>query len=174
MASESEIIDIFSSITERYEQPLRLSKSCQSNTYYRVEDLKEKELQLCAEYLQDRILKVCYPSLPAILVILKSNFTELAEKLALELAPPGESLEVVELEKIEAGNGIRKVLKGRSVVLVNDVITTGKSCLEAHNATTLMGGVVLCWAALIDRTFGPGPVPVVTAITGDPVVLVSG
>lgn len=171
MTTESDIIDIFSNITERYEQPLRLGKNCQSNTYYRVEDLKEKELQLCAEYLQERIQKVCYPSLPSILVSLKSNFTELAEKLAQELAPLGESLEVIELEKIEAGNGIRKVLKDRPVILVNDVITTGKSCLEAHNTTTLMGGTVLCWVALIDRTFGPGPVPVVAAFTGDPVIL---
>ena len=80
-------------------------------------------------------------------------------------------LDQIELEKIEQGNGIRKVLKDRPVVLVNDVITTGKSCLEAHNATTLMGGTVLCWAALIDRTFGPGPVPVVAAFTGEPITL---
>ena len=173
MANESEIIDIFSSITERYEQALRLSKSCESNTYYRVEDLKERELQLCAEYLSERIVKVCYPNQPEILISLKSNFTELAEKLANELAPYGESLEVLELEKVEAGNGIRQILKGRPVVLVNDVITTGKSCLEAHNTITMMGGVVMCWVALIDRTFGPGPVPVVAALTGDPITLVA-
>ena len=76
MGIESEIIDIFSGITERYEQPLRLSKSCQSNTYYRVEDLRERELQLCAEYLRDRISKVCYPSAPAILVSLKAFIKE--------------------------------------------------------------------------------------------------
>lgn len=172
MVSESEIKEIFCGITETYEQALRLGRNCQSNIYYRIEDLKEKELQLCAEYLRERIIKVCYPTQPQILVSLKSNFTELAEKLAYELAPGGESLEVYDLEKIEAGNGIRKILKGRPVVLVNDVITTGKSCLEAHNTTTLMGGSVQCWAALIDRTFGPGPVPVVASFTGAPITLI--
>jgi orotate phosphoribosyltransferase-like protein len=171
MVSESQIIEIFEKIADSYQEPLRLSSRCEANVYYRVEDLSESDIELCAEYLADRILKVCYPELPEILINLHGNFTGLADKLAQTLAPFGESLEVISLEKVEAGNGVRNLLKGRPVVLVNDVITTARSCLEAHSRTTMMGASVLCWTALIDRTFGPGPVPVVAAFTGKPVTL---
>ena len=35
----------------------------------------------------------------------------------------------------------------------------------------MLGSTVLCWASLVDRTFGPGPVPVVAAFTGEPVTM---
>jgi len=57
--------------------------------------------------------------------------------------------------------------------MLTDVITTARSSLEAHTKATLRGVPVLCWATLIDRTFGPGPVPVVSALTGAPVRLLS-
>lgn len=170
---ESEIKEIFSNITETYSEAIKLGSNCESRTYYRVEDLRVKDLALCAQYLKERILDNCSPTRPEILVSMKNNFTELAEKLSEELALDGKAIEVVELEKVEAGNGVRNILRGKSVVLINDVITTGKTCLEAHNNTTLMGGTVHCWAALIDRTFGPGPVPVAACFTGKPITLLS-
>lgn len=170
---EDEIREIFSNITETYVEPIKLGSNCESNIYYRVEDLRVKDLALCASYLKERILDNCASTRPEILVSMKTNFTELADKLAEELALDGKALEVVDLEKVEQGNGVRNVLRGKSVVLINDVITTGKTCLEAHNNTTLMGGIVHCWAALIDRTFGPGPVPVAACFTGSPITLVS-
>ncbi|MCB0336203.1 MAG: hypothetical protein KDD62_07850 [Bdellovibrionales bacterium] len=167
----SDIREIFEKITEYYDVPLRLSSRCEAKVYYRVEDLTSDDIDVCSEYIAERITNVCQPSLPEVLINLHGNFTGLAATLARELAPRGESLEVVSLEQIEAGNGIATRLKGANVVLVNDVITTARSCLEAHTKTTLMGASVLCWAALIDRTFGPGPVPVVASFTGAPINL---
>lgn len=168
---ENRIREIFANITEYYDVPLRLSSRCEASVYYRVEDLSVDDIEYCAKYLGDRVVKVCQPTIPEILVSLRGNFTGLAATLSRELAPPGETLEVITLEQVEAGNGAGSKLRNRPVMLVNDVITTARSCLEAHTKTTLLGGQVLCWAALIDRTFGPGPVPVVAAFTGAPINL---
>jgi len=168
---ENQLKEIFLSITEHHEIPRRLSSRCEANVYYRVEDLTSDDIDTCTEYLKERVINVCHPALPEILVNLKGNYTGLAETLSKALAPSGESLELLTLEQIEGGNGYGSNLKGRRVVLVNDVITTARSCLEAHTRTTMMGASVLCWAALIDRTFGPGPVPVVAAFTGEPINL---
>lgn len=167
-----DIRDIFERITEHYDVPLRLSSRCEAKVYYRVEDLNASDIDLCAAYISERLMNVCQPTVPDVLINLHGNFTGLANTLARSLAPHGEEpLEVISLEQVEAGNGISKRLKGSNVVLVNDVITTARSCLEAHTRTTLMGASVLSWAALIDRTFGPGPVPVVAAFTGAPINL---
>ncbi|MCB0322169.1 MAG: hypothetical protein KDD69_01315 [Bdellovibrionales bacterium] len=168
---EDELRAIFGRITETYTVPLRLSSRCEAKVYYRVEDLSSEDIEQCSQYISERMVKVCQPALPELLVSLRGNFTGLATMLARELAPPGESLEVVSLEQIESGNGVTNRLKGANVALVNDVITTARSCLEAHTKITLMGASVLCWSCLIDRTFGPGPVPVVAAFTGAPINL---
>ena len=168
------IKEIFSQITEFHSVPIRVGSRCEASVYYRVEDLRSKDVVSCAEFLSDRIVKVCSPTLPHMLVNLRGSFTGLADLLAKELAPPGESLEVLDLEQINAGNGVAARVKNANILLVNDVITTARSCLEAHTKVTMMGGQVLCWATLIDRTFGPGPVPVVAAFTGEPVTLLEG
>ncbi len=165
------IKQIFDSITEYYETPIRIGSRCESNVYYRVEDLSSDDIQTCAEYIADRIIKVCHPHLPELLINLPGSFTGLAYILSKELAPPGEELEVVSLDQVTGSNGRGSKLRTGHPVLVNDVITTARSCLEAHTKTTVMGASVLCWAALIDRTFGPGPVPVVASFTGAPVRL---
>lgn len=168
---EEEIKEIFAKITEHYEVPLRLSSRCEAKVYYRVEDLTSDDVDLCAEYIASRILKIGHPGLPNIIINLHGNFTGLAATLSRELAPAGEALDVITLEQVEAGNGVAGRLRGSNVVLVNDVITTARSCLEAHTKITLMGASVMCWACLVDRTFGPGPVPVVAAFTGAPINL---
>jgi orotate phosphoribosyltransferase len=91
--------------------------------------------------------------------------------LSKALAPHGEAIEVVNVEQLSSGKGRATWLRDMNVVLVNDVITTARTCLEAHTKATMMGARVMCWAAIIDRTFGPGPVPVVAGITGEPVRL---
>lgn len=177
MISESVLRDIFAKITEHYQTPLRLSSVCETNTFYQVEDLSEKDVELCADYISERIIDICgIAEAPEVLINMHKNQTALATKLAEKLSEQcliksGEKIQVISLEKVEAGNGVRNLLTGRSAMLVNDVITTARSCLEAHSKTTLMGAKVMCWAALIDRTFGPGPVPVVAAFTGEPVTL---
>lgn len=165
---EEEIREVFRQITERHEEPMRLGSRCETNTYYRVEDLSDDGLALCASYVADRVYKVCSPSMPSILITLPGNYTGLGEALSEELCPPGETLEVVSLRDIDR---LQSPLKGARAVLVNDVITTARSCLEAHTRITMLGATILCWACLIDRTFGPGPVPVVAAFTGAPVTL---
>ena len=162
---------IFESITEHYETPIRIGSRCEGNIYYRVEDLSTEDVQLCAEYIASRIVKVCNPNLPQVLINLPGSFSGLASILSKELAPPGEELEVIGLDQVTGSNGRGSRLKSSNCVLVNDVITTARSCLEAHTRITVLGIPVLCWAALIDRTFGPGPVPVVAAFTGAPVRL---
>ena len=168
---ESEIREIFLEITEEHEAPVRLGSRCESHTYYRVEDLGDTGLATCANYVAERVYKVASPNTPSILITLPGNYTGLGEALAQELCPPGEELEVVSLKDIERNEKLQAALKGSRVVLVNDVITTARSCLEAHTKIVMLGASVLCWACLIDRTFGPGPVPVVAAFTGAPVKL---
>ncbi len=167
----SEIREIFQEITERFEVPIRIGGRCEANVFYRVDCLDEEQLEVLASYVAQRIIKVCQPALPEKLVNLPGGYTELATFLSTELAPPGESLEVIAYEDLNPHNGNSHILKGNQVVLVNDVITTARSCLEAHTQVTMMGASVLCWAALVDRTFGPGPVPVVASFTGEPVTL---
>lgn len=168
---ENEIKEIFEDITEYFDVPLRLSSRCETKVYYHVEDLTSEDLQVCAAYIAERIEKVCHPPLPEFIINLPGSYTGLASILSAELSPPGEEIEVIRYDKMEAGNGFGKRLRNARVLLVNDVITTARSCLKAHTKTTMMGASVLCWAALIDRTFGPGPVPVVSAFTGAPVTL---
>lgn len=162
---------IFTEIEEFCDVPVRLGSRCESNHFYRVEDIEPEDLEICADYIAERIIKVCQPTLPTILISLKGNYTELASMLSTALAPPGEKLPVLSFDQINAGNGKSSQIKGQPVVLVNDVITTARSCLEAHTKITMLGASVLCWACLIDRTFGPGPVPVVASFTGKPVRL---
>lgn len=162
---------IFKKVTEQYDIPVRIGSRCEAQVFYRVEDLSEEDLETCAEYIADRIIKVCQPNLPDIIIQLPGSFTQLSSYLSRELAPRGENLEIISLDRVHAGNGIGTRLKNARVVLVNDVITTARSCLEAHTQTTVIGATVMCWAALVDRTFGPGPVPVVAAHTGEPVRL---
>lgn len=169
-----EIKEIFARITERYEIPVRIGSRCEATTYYRVDSLVPSDLEICASYIADRIRNVCHPHQPELLIQLPGSYTGLVEILSQELAAPGETLEVLPYEKIVPGNGVTKRIKNTPVVLVNDVITTARSCVEAHTKVTMMGASILCWAALIDRTFGPGPVPVITAFTGEPVTLLEG
>ena len=168
---EEEIRRIFESISEHHDEPVRLGSRCESQVYYHVVDLSSEDLAMCARYVAERILNVCHPHSPDFLVELPDGYTGFARLLARELAPPGEELEVIDLKKIDPKNGMRKRLKNASVILVNDVITTARSCVEAHTLMTVNGASVLCWATLIDRTFGPGPVPVVAAFNGAPVRL---
>lgn len=168
------IKEIFEQITEYYSVPIRVGSRCEASVYYRVEDLSQDDVELCGQYVAERALKVIAPTLPQYVLNLPGSYTGLAQILARELAPPGETLEVLNYEDLSGGNGKSGKLKGASIILVNDVITTARSCLEAHTKMTMMGAAVICWAALIDRTFGPGPVPVVASFTGEPVTLLGG
>ena len=163
--------DIIDRVPEHYANPIRVGSRCEANVFYRVEDLSPEELEVIAEHLSERIINVCSPTPPQLLISLPGSFAGLARVLSKALAPTGEALEVVNIEQLSPGKGRSNWLRGSNVVLINDVITTARTCLEAHTRATLMGAQVLCWAAIIDRTFGPGPVPVVAGVTGEPVTL---
>lgn len=150
---------------------MRLSNRCETNVFYRVEDLSPEDLDVCGDYLEKRIVNVCQPVLPQLIIRLPGCFTELPEVLSRKLAPPGEVIEVITIDDLGRVNGKKNPVQGVNILLVNDVVTTARSCLEAHTKTTMLGGIVSAWAALIDRTFGPGPVPVIAAYTGAPVTL---
>jgi orotate phosphoribosyltransferase len=47
-----------------------------------------------------------------------------------------------------------KINKGRKVLILEDVITTGKSSLECSNLVTKAGGEIVGYACLIDRSAG--------------------
>ncbi len=169
-----EIREIIDRVTEYYANPIRVGSRCEANAFYRVEDLSSEELEEIGLHISERIINVCSPTLPQLLLSLPGSFAGLARVLSKTLAPTGEALEVVNVEQLSPGTsakGRSNWLKGSQVVLVNDVITTARTCLEAHTRATMMGATVLCWAAIIDRTFGPGPVPVVAGMTGEPVRL---
>lgn len=168
---ESEIREIFEAITEHHQVPRRLGSRCEASSYYRVEDLSSSNIDTCATFIAERITNVCSPQLPTALINLPGGYTGLSEALSTQLASFDETLAIHDYREITQDENIREFVRDAQVVLVNDVITTARSCLEAHTAVTMLGSQVLCWACLIDRTFGPGPVPVVAAFTGAPVTL---
>jgi hypoxanthine-guanine phosphoribosyltransferase len=172
MPSIDDINDIFARVTERYSNPIPIGGRCESQVYYRVADLTEEELNTCAEYVARRIKDLLAPQHPQVFLRLPGGFTFFAERLAAmysELNPKAGEIPVEQYTESKISNGHGTKYKNHNAILVTDVITTARSSLEAHTRATLRGIPVLCWATLIDRTFGPGPVPVVSAFTGAPV-----
>lgn len=169
-----DISEIFERISEQFEQPVPIGGRCESRIYYRVEALSEEELDACAEYVAYRIKNVVAPSTPQLFLKLPGGYSFFAERLAAfysELV--GKEIPLEQYLESKISNGFGSKYKGHNAILVTDVITTARSSLEAHTKATLRGIPVLCWATLIDRTFGPGPVPVVSAHTGAPVRLLT-
>lgn len=167
-----EIEEIFERITERYQDPVPIGGRCESTVYYRTEDLTEEDLSICAEYVANRIYNVLSPLEPQLFLKLPGGYSFFAERLSAfysELYPSAEEIPLEQYLESKLSNGHGEKYKGYNTILVTDVITTARSSLEAHTKATLRGIPVLCWATLIDRTFGPGPVPVVSAFTGAPV-----
>jgi len=172
MISVSDINLIFDRITERYDDPVPIGGRCESNIYYRTEDLTEEDLNACAEYVAYRIQNVISPQEPRLFLKLPGGYSFFAERLCAvysELISCGEEIPIEQYFESKLSNGHGEKYKNCPCILVTDVITTARSSLEAHTKATLRGIPVLCWATLIDRTFGPGPVPVVSAYTGAPV-----
>jgi len=164
--------DLFEKITERYSVPIKFSKNCEANTFYRVEDLTAEDVNTLSAYLAKRTIDVLNPEEPEILVEMPGSTIGLAQAVAEAINDElGKMPNVISLNEFNKGNGARSATKGKMVVIINDIITTGKSCLEAHSELCMTGAKVGCWLALIDRTFGPGPVSIVAAMTGDPVKL---
>ena len=176
MSDIDTIKEIFSKITERYEDPVPIGGRCESHTFYRTEDLSEEDLQTCAEYVADRIESIIAPAHPDLFLKLPGGYSFFAERLSAvysERLPGQNEIPVEQYLESKIGNGFGTTYKGKNAILVTDVITTARSSLEAHTKATLRGIPVLCWATLIDRTFGPGPVPVVSAFSGDSVRLLT-
>jgi hypothetical protein len=172
MVSMDDISEIFERITERYEVPVPIGGRCESNVYYRVEYLTEADLNSCAEYVARRIRNSLSPSVPHVFLKLPGGYTFFAERLCAmyaELYPEAGDIPLEQYVEAKLSNGHGEKYKGKNAILVTDVITTARSSIEAHTKATLRGIKVLCWATLIDRTFGPGPVPVVSSFTGAPV-----
>lgn len=163
--------EIFEKVTERFSVPIKLSKNCESNTFYRVEYLSQEDISYCAEYLSNRIIDCISPSDADFLVEMPGSSLHLAQAIANSLGETIPGPKVLSLQEFNMGNGKASQVKGKTVVIINDVITTGRSCLEAHSKLTMSGANVVAWASLIDRTFGPGPVPVIATLSGDPVRL---
>jgi len=176
VTSHREIAEIFDGITDEFAEPVSIGSRCESNVYYRVEALSEDDLNVCAQYVAERILDVCHPQVPELILRLPGGYSFFAERLAAvlsEIVPGAEDIPLEQFLESKLNNGYGEKYKGSRTVLVTDVITTARSSLEAHNKATLRGIPVICWASLIDRTFGPGPVPVVSAFTGAPVRLLA-
>jgi len=176
MVDLDDINEIFERITEKFEEPVPIGGRCESTTYYRVEDLTEKDLDVCAEYVATRIRNVCSPQTPQLFLKLPGGYSFFAERLCAiysELYAGGQDVPLEQYLESKMSNGHGERYRGYNSILVTDVITTARSSLEAHTRATLKGIRVLCWATLIDRTFGPGPVPVVSSFTGAPVRLLT-
>ena len=172
MITVEEINEIFARVTEKYEDPVPIGNRCESRYYYRTEDLTDNDLNACAEYVAERILKLLHPQEPELFLKLPGGYSFFAERLCAvysELTPGGQDIPLEQYLESKMNNGFGTQYKGKNAILVTDVITTARSSLEAHTKATLRGIPVLCWATLIDRTFGPGPVPVVSAFTGESV-----
>ena len=167
-----EIKRIFDRVTEFYSSPVRIGSLYESNYLYRVEDLTDAELDVIAEHIAERLGDAGLSAVD-VLVSIPGTRSVLIKRLSEVLGFAGQPLRVVSLETINAKllRGRDNELAGMNVILVNDVITTARTCLEAHGKITLMGASVTCWVTLVDRTFGPGPVSVVSAFVGEPVRL---
>jgi hypoxanthine-guanine phosphoribosyltransferase len=176
MITYENINEIFERITENYSEPVPIGGRCVSNVYYRTEELTEEDLNICAQYVVERLEKILSPNRPEYILKLPGGYSFFAERLSAvftELYPKIKEIPVEHYSHSTIGNGLGDKCRGKKVILVTDVITTARSSLEAHTKATLRGVPVLCWATLIDRTFGPGPVPVVSAFTGAPVRLLT-
>ncbi|HMO02854.1 MAG TPA: phosphoribosyltransferase [Oligoflexia bacterium] len=176
MVDQEKITEIFKKITVTSEHPVPIGGRCESKTFYQVTDLDEADLDTAAQYIAERLHKVISPSKPDLFLRLPGGHTELATRLAKiysELYLPSRNIQVETYQSTTISNGLGDKFRGKSSVLVTDVITTARSTLEAHAKATLRGIKVIAWACLIDRTFGPGPVSVVAAFTGAPVTLLS-
>ncbi len=171
MVSVDEVNAIIDRITERYEQPVPIGGRCESNVFYRIEDLTEDDLNICAEYVAYRIEKIIAPQEPQLFLKMPGGYSFFGERLCAIYSEIIAQKEIPIEQYVESkiNNGQGEKYKGYNAVLVTDVITTARSTLEAHTKATLRGIPVVCWATLIDRTFGPGPVSVVSACTGAPV-----
>lgn len=169
-----EISEIFDRISETFERPVPIGGRCESTVYYRVEALSEADLDMCAEYVAYRIKNVVAPQKPQLFLKLPGGYSFFAERLAAFYSEiVGKEIPLEQYLESKISNGLGTKYRGHNAILVTDVITTARSSLEAHTKATLRGIPVLCWATLIDRTFGPGPVPVVSAYTGAPVRLLT-
>ncbi|RIL09340.1 MAG: hypothetical protein DCC75_06745 [Proteobacteria bacterium] len=172
MVDLDDIAEIFEKVTENYETPVPIGGRVESNVYYRVEYLSDDDLNLCAEYVARRIRNLVSPQAPQVFLKLPGGYTFFAERLCAmysELFPDAGEIPIEQYVESKLSNGHAEKYRGKLAILVTDVITTARSSLEAHTKATLRGIKVVCWATLIDRTFGPGPVPVVSAFTGAPV-----
>lgn len=176
MIDIEDINEIFARITERYQEPVPIGGRCESYIYYRTEDLSEDDLNTCAEYVAHRLKNVMSPQKPDVFLKLPGGYSFFAERLTAiysEFWARGQEVPLEPYIESKLSNGYGERYKGKNAVLVTDVITTARSSLEAHTKATIRGIPVLCWATLIDRTFGPGPVSVVSAFTGAPVRLLT-
>ena len=176
MVDLEDINELFENITEHYDEPVPIGGRCESRVYYRVEDLSDRDLDICAEYVAGRIRNVVYPQVPQLFLKLPGGYSFFAERLSTiysELYGAGQDIPLEQYLESKMSNGHGDKYRGYNTIMVTDVITTARSSLEAHTRATLKGVRVLCWATLIDRTFGPGPVPVVSAYTGAAVRVLS-
>lgn len=174
---EQEVIrSVFDKITEYYENPIPIGTRCESNVFYRVEDIPEEHLDLCAMAVAARIHEVTNPVRPELFLKLPGGYTFFGERLAAIYSEYYARREIPFEQLIDQNmvSGMWEKYRGKHAILITDVITTARSSLELHTKATLKGIRVMCWATLIDRTLGPGPVPVVSSLTGEPVRVLSG
>lgn len=169
------IKEIFDKITEYHDVPVPIGGRCESHHYYRVEDLSEDDLKLASAYVLQRLEKNLDLSDIELLIKLGGGVTLFGEILyALWCEHMGnEDIRLETYSDYLFENGKLGFLRGKQAVLVTDVITTARSTLEAHSKVTMRGIKIVAWVSLIDRTFGPGPVPVIAAYTGAPVNLIT-
>jgi hypothetical protein len=174
--NHEEVREIFEKITERYENPIPIGTRCESTIFYRVEDLTDDDLNLCAMAVGARIHSVTSPARPELFLKLPGGYTFFGERLAAIYSEYWAKRDIPFEQLVDQNmvSGMWDKYKGKHAVLITDVITTARSSLELHTKATLKGIRVMCWATLIDRTLGPGPVPVVSSLTGEPVRVLSG
>ena len=142
MASIKELEEIFSRITEEYEEPVPIGGRCESRIFYRVGDLSDADLDACAEYVAERIKNVVSPSKPQLFLKLPGGYSFFAERLCAvysELYNKGKDVPLEQYLESKMSNGHGEKYKGHSAILVTDVITTARSSLEAHTRATLKG-----------------------------------
>ena len=80
MVTHEDICEIFAQITEEFSEPVAIGGRCESNIYYRVEDLDDKALNTCATYVADRLHSVISPQEPELFLKLPEDLRFRFEK----------------------------------------------------------------------------------------------
>ena len=120
MIDLEELNEIIEKITDTYEEPVPIGGRCESHVYYRVQDLNDHDLDVCAEYVAERIRNVVAPQTPQLFLKLPGGYTFFAERLCTiysELYGKGSEVPLEQYLESKMSNGHGDKYRGYNTIL---------------------------------------------------------